>query len=270
VPDRRATLRDVLVVVLTLTTGAVDAVTFLRLGDVFSSVITGNLALLGIAVGRRESALAVSGGVALGGYALGILVGGAIAREPEHGQPVWPSRVTAALAVELFVLTAFGAGWLLTSARPAGTGRLIMLAGAAAAMGVQSAAVRRLGEVSSTYLTGTLTGVLVALSLRRRPGQLRRSLGVLAAVVVGAVAGAVTTKDAGAWAVVVVLGPVAVVVAVSVVTSLVGAGRRRGGAGEHEHGDDVEGGAVAAESRGDQGAPRGRDRDRDDQRRAED
>ena len=38
--------RDALVVVLGLTTGAVNAVTFLRLGNVFSSVLTGNLVLL--------------------------------------------------------------------------------------------------------------------------------------------------------------------------------------------------------------------------------
>ena len=32
--------RDILLIVLTLTTGALDAVTFVRLGKVFSSVIT--------------------------------------------------------------------------------------------------------------------------------------------------------------------------------------------------------------------------------------
>ena len=40
-PPRPARCRDALVVVLTLTTGALDAVSYLRLGKVFSSVITG-------------------------------------------------------------------------------------------------------------------------------------------------------------------------------------------------------------------------------------
>jgi uncharacterized membrane protein YoaK (UPF0700 family) len=40
---------------LTLCTGALDATCFLRLGRVFSSVITGNLALLGIAVGEKNA-----------------------------------------------------------------------------------------------------------------------------------------------------------------------------------------------------------------------
>lgn len=46
-----ARARHALPVVLTLTTGAVEAVTFRRLGKVFSSVITGNLALLGVSAG---------------------------------------------------------------------------------------------------------------------------------------------------------------------------------------------------------------------------
>ncbi|HEX5292883.1 MAG TPA: DUF1275 family protein, partial [Streptosporangiaceae bacterium] len=48
----RATLRDALMVALTLVTGATDAVAFTRLGNVFTSVMTGNMVLLGVAVGR--------------------------------------------------------------------------------------------------------------------------------------------------------------------------------------------------------------------------
>ena len=57
--------RDILLVVLTLTTGVLDAVTFVRLGKVFSSVITGNLVLLGIAAGHQGGALALDAGLAL-------------------------------------------------------------------------------------------------------------------------------------------------------------------------------------------------------------
>ena len=88
--------RDILLVVLTLTTGALDAVTFVRLGKVFSSVITGNLALLGIAAGHQETALALDAGLALAGYAAGVLIGGPIAGTPEPGQLVWPVRVSQA------------------------------------------------------------------------------------------------------------------------------------------------------------------------------
>ena len=96
---RGARYRDVLVVVLTLCTGALDAVCFLRLGKVFSSVITGNLALLGIAVGEKTGGLAVNGGLTLAGYAAGVVLGTLFAGTAERGQPVWPRRVTVTLAV---------------------------------------------------------------------------------------------------------------------------------------------------------------------------
>ncbi len=210
---RQAARRDIGVVTLTLTTGAVDAVTFLHLGKVFSSVITGNMALLGVAAGSHNPALAVSGGVALAGYAVGALVAGAIARTPERDQPVWPARVTVALAVELGVLAALSAGWLVTAGRPAGAIQLTLLSLAAAAMGMQSAAVRRLGQMSSTYLTSTLTGVVVALAMRQRPRELQRSLGVFVAIVAGAVAGAIAGDAAIGWVPVAILIPLAVVVA---------------------------------------------------------
>jgi len=53
----RGAARDGLLVLLTLTTGAVDASCFLHLGHVFSSVVTGNLILLGVAAAYPASAV---------------------------------------------------------------------------------------------------------------------------------------------------------------------------------------------------------------------
>lgn len=144
-PPRPARCRDALVVVLTLTTGALDAVSYLRLGKVFSSVITGNLALLGVAAGQHDAMLALNAGLALAGYACGVLVGGTFAGTPERGQPAWPVRVTFTLVVEWGVLAAFSGEWLVTGGHPADASRLAMLLLGAAAMGMQSTAVRRLG-----------------------------------------------------------------------------------------------------------------------------
>ena len=52
--SRRGAARNGLLVLLTLTTGAADASSFLHLGNVFSSVITGNLILLGVAGGKQS------------------------------------------------------------------------------------------------------------------------------------------------------------------------------------------------------------------------
>ena len=67
------------------------------------------------------------------------------------------------LAAELVVLAGFSAGWLASDGHPAGSAHLTLLA-VAAAMGMQSTAVRHLGQMSSTYLTSTLTGILEALA----------------------------------------------------------------------------------------------------------
>ena len=199
--------RDLLVVILTLCTGALDAVCFLRLGKVFSSVITGNLALLGIAVGEKNGGLAANGGLTLAGYAAGVVLGTLFAGTAERGQPVWPRRVSVTLAVELGILVVFSAGWLVWSSHRGTATRMVLLVLAAAAMGVQTAAVRRLGQMSTTYLTSTLTGLFVALATWRMPDEWQRSVGVIVALVVGAIFGSLAATLAPSWLPAAVLVP---------------------------------------------------------------
>jgi uncharacterized membrane protein YoaK (UPF0700 family) len=199
--------RDVLVVILTLCTGALDAVCFLRLGKVFSSVITGNLALLGIAVGEKNGGLAANGGLTLAGYAAGVVLGTLFAGTAERGQPVWPRRVSITLAVELGILVVFSAGWLVSGAHRGTATRMVLLVLAAAAMGVQTAAVRRLGQMSTTYLTSTLTGLFVALATWRMPDEWQRSVGVIVALVAGAIFGSLAATLAPSWLPAAVLVP---------------------------------------------------------------
>lgn len=212
-PPRAIRYRDSLVVALTLTTGAMDAVAYLRLGRVFSSVITGDLALLGVAAGQRHGGLAVNGGLALAGYGIGALAGGMVAGTPAEGQPVWPRRATATLMAELLLLCGFSGGWLAAGGHPAGWVRLVLLAVAAAAMGIQSTAVRRLGQMSTTYLTSTLTGLVQALAILRWPAEWQRSAGVLLGFVCGAVCGATAALAAPSLVPAALLVPLAAVVA---------------------------------------------------------
>jgi uncharacterized membrane protein YoaK (UPF0700 family) len=73
--------------------------------------------------------------------------------------------------------------------------------------------------MSSTYLTSTLLAVLAGLATRTRPEGLGRSLGALAAIVVGALAGGILARSAHAWLPVAVLLPLGVVVAGSLAGS---------------------------------------------------
>jgi uncharacterized membrane protein YoaK (UPF0700 family) len=205
--------RDVLVVVLALTAGALDAVTFLRLGHVFSSVITGNVVLLGVAATQGDGASARNAGLALAGYAAGALACGLIVGTQARGQPAWPRRVTAALAAELVVLLAFSGAWLAAGAHPAGAARLVLLALGAAAMGMQSTAVRRLGSMSSTYMTSTLTGLLAGIATRSPPAGWPRSTGAILAIAAGAALGALAAIWAPWWVPAAIGVPEAAVVA---------------------------------------------------------
>jgi uncharacterized membrane protein YoaK (UPF0700 family) len=205
--------RDSRVVLATVTTGAVDAVTFLFLGKVFSSVITGNLALLGVSAAIHSSSEAIHGGVALAAYAAGVAVGAPLAGRDKDQGATWPRSVTTTLAAELCVLAAFCVGWELSRGRPRSGAQLALLILLAVSMGMQSAAIRRLGQMSSTYLTSTLTAFVAALATRTVPDAIGRSLGVIAAMVVGAVAGGILAAKAYPWLPAMILLPLALVIA---------------------------------------------------------
>jgi uncharacterized membrane protein YoaK (UPF0700 family) len=212
------TRRSVLVVVLIVASGSVDAVGFLRLGGVFTSVMTANMVLLGVSAGTHDAALAMHAGTAFGGYVLGSFVGSRVAGHPEKDQPVWPKRVSVTLTVELAVLAVFAAWWEATGGHPPGAETYGLLALNATALGIQSAAVLRFGVpgLSTTYLTGTLTQFVASLSRGR---FLTQSLASLLAVVSGGAVGAVLAVEAPRFMPIVPLGVVALVLAGSLAAS---------------------------------------------------
>jgi uncharacterized membrane protein YoaK (UPF0700 family) len=185
---RRHVPLTVLAAALTVAAGAMDVASVTRLGGVFSSVMTGNLVLLGLAAARPSGELAAHTALAFAGYVAGAALGTWIAGPPRPREQTWPVAVTLTLVVELAVMGAFSAGWELTHAQPTGGPQLALLAVATLGMGLQSAAVRGLGTtVSTTYLTGTLTGVVASLVGKQRSRHFdHRGVAVLTAVAVGA------------------------------------------------------------------------------------
>jgi uncharacterized membrane protein YoaK (UPF0700 family) len=204
--------RDLRVVLLTVTSGAANAVSFLALGKVFTSVITGNLVLLGLVTATHSASEAIHASTALGGYVAGVLAGAPLAARHSHRAGTWPAAVTTTLAAELCVMAAFCLGWELSDGRPRGGAQLTLLVLLSAALGIQSAAVRRLGQMSSTYLTSTLLAVLAGVATGDRPDGLGRSLGALAALAVGALIGGLLATRAYAWLPALILVPLGVVI----------------------------------------------------------
>jgi uncharacterized membrane protein YoaK (UPF0700 family) len=208
------TLRDALLVLLAITTGATDATAFERLGHTFASVITGNLVLLGVGAARGDGGLALFSGLALVGYALGVALAAPRHQETDADSD-WPRAATVALTADFGCLLVFAVGWEVTGGRPGRTAQALLLALCAAAMGMQSTAVRRLGQISTTYLTSTFTGLIEALVGRQWSDAHLRSLGILTAAFVGAAAATGLILEARVLLPALQLLPLAAVIAVS-------------------------------------------------------
>lgn len=189
----QARARDRLVVLLAALSGATDAIGLIALGGSFTSVMTGNMVLVGVAIGSKDaSALGITL-TAIGGYVLGVFIGGRVAGEPRPGDTPWPPAVTRALLVEFAAFAVFAIGWWALSGAPPEAWLAPLLALNAIALGVQSSAIIRFGVtgLSTTYMTGTLTAVITRLAARHPLNSIGRSGAVLAGLIGGAAAGAV-------------------------------------------------------------------------------
>ena len=193
----RQQILTLIAIALTFASGAADVASFTRLGAVFTSVMTGNIVLWGLAVARGSLTLASHTAVSIAGYIAGVAVGtwiGHGVKRAESGPDtnradVLPTHVIWVLLGELTLLAGFTVGWEITGAAPAGWAQFGLLATLAAAMGIQSSAVKDMGltEVSTTYLTGTLTVLVSSLASpgQNTPHGLRR-FGVLIGLLAGA------------------------------------------------------------------------------------
>jgi uncharacterized membrane protein YoaK (UPF0700 family) len=165
-----------MLLVLTGAAGCVDAISYMGLGHVFTAMMTGNTVLLGLAVGQGEVLAALRSILALLGFALGVVLGAVIV-EGDQKREDWSPAVTGAFAVEAVVLGAFAAAWHVSGAESAAAiyGLIVLLG---VAMGIQAAAVRRLGVpgIATTYITGTVTSLFVDLVGWIRAAALRSGI----------------------------------------------------------------------------------------------
>ena len=181
--------RNALLVLLTAASGAVDAISFLGLGQVFTAVMTGNMVFLGLAIGRGAFGSAARSAASIPGYALGVALGTRLTARAGPG--VWPRVVSRALKVEFTIEVVLLAAWITAGGTPGSGVDIALIVLSAIAMGTQSAAVRILDvpSLSTTYLTGTLTWLVTQAATH--PSRLRRC-GVQGAALVALVAGAVS------------------------------------------------------------------------------
>lgn len=216
-PQPQHRRRELLVALLAVLSGATDAIGFLALGGAFTSVMTGNMVLLGLSAGTGDADLAWHAGAAIVSFAAGVALGARIAGAPQPDDGLWPRGVTRALTVELALFALFAAGWQLAGGGEpsAEATQVLLLALMAVALGLQSGAILRFGVpgLSTTYLTGTLTTAVTALVRGRPLGHVAQQARLLAGVIAGAAAGAVVVTEAPRFAPLLQLALLAVVLA---------------------------------------------------------
>lgn len=211
---RALRLRQSLVVTLAVVSGATDAIGLLVLGGAFTSVMTGNMVLLGVSISQGDGGRAVSSVGAILAFIAGAALGARVAGTPTDGDRIWPRAVSRGLAVELAFMAAYAVGWWVTDGSP-GTGvAFALLMASAIALGVQSSTVQRFGVsgLSTTYMTGTLTTVVIRLATGRGVKEVWHSVEILLGLIGGAVVGTVLILVAPLTAPVLQLGALGAVV----------------------------------------------------------
>jgi uncharacterized membrane protein YoaK (UPF0700 family) len=197
---------------LTMTTGFVDAVSYLGLGHVFTANMTGNVVLLGFGLANAGGLPVLAPLISLLAFLLGAGVGGRIAtsvagrRQPHH--------LGVALAVEALLLGCAAVLAAVLTVTIGSPSAYAIVALVAVAMGVRNATVRKLAvpDLTTTVLTLTLTG-LVADPAAGTPKNSRRRAGAVAALLLGALVGALLQKQSLALPLAVAAGTAAATLA---------------------------------------------------------
>jgi uncharacterized membrane protein YoaK (UPF0700 family) len=180
---------------LTVTTGLVDAVSYLGLGHVFTANMTGNVVLLGFGLANAGGLPVIAPLVSLAAFLLGAGVGGRIVSglAPRYGRYF---RVALAIEAGLLICAAVLAAG--TTVKIGSLAAYAVIALVAVAMGVRNATVRKLAvpDLTTTVLTLTITG----LAADSRPAggashNSRRRIAAVASILIGALIGALLEQQ---------------------------------------------------------------------------
>ncbi|MCY9656578.1 YoaK family protein [Paenibacillus chondroitinus] len=146
------------VLVLCLISGIVDVIGYLGLGHVFTANMTGNLVLIGIAIGQAQPLAVLRSILAFIGFVAGIALATVIVKQGREEQ-IWSRGVTAALGSEALLLLIAA---LLSYAGESERNLYILILLLSMGMGMQTTVARHLkvAGISTTVLTNNLANVI--------------------------------------------------------------------------------------------------------------
>lgn len=179
--------------ILTLTTGVIDAACYLGLGRVFAANMTGNVVLLGFGIAGSSGLPVVAPLVSLAAFLSGAVVGGRMGAT----LPPKAAHLSRAMVIEIGLTALATLIAIVFNITPDHFSGDLIIGLLAFAMGVRNATVRRLkvADLSTTVLTMTLTGLAADSPLAGNDGAGSwRRAGAVVSMLVGAVAGALLVK----------------------------------------------------------------------------
>ena len=154
---------DLGLALLALASGSTDVMAFLTLGNIFTSAMTGNMALLAIAIGRGRLIEALLSFLALIGFMFGVAVATAV-YNPGKG----PARLVLRplLLMEIACLAGFAAGWYVVDRSLQSVGLYVLILLSATAMGIQGVSARHINApgINTIVFTSTLVTIVMSVS----------------------------------------------------------------------------------------------------------
>jgi len=198
-----------LLVVVTFTTGVMDAVSVLGLGHVFTANMTGNVVFLGFALAGTPGYAPWVYVAALTAFLGGAVIGGRLGRRFDARRSRWLLSVALIETGLLFAAALVARGYQWEPFVASGRAYLLIVL-TAIAMGMRNATVRRLGvaDLTTTVLTMTLTGLGADSRLAGGTDvRWQRRVASVAALLAGAALGALLVSEVGlVWPLVLIGG----------------------------------------------------------------
>ena len=156
--EDQAHMHLVMMLVLTFSTGIIDAVGYLGLDRVFTANMTGNVVILGMGLARADNLPVVGPLVALLAFMLGAAVGGRVGRRARTG---WSGLTTTTFACTGSVMVLMGVATFLVLPHRDTAWAYTVTGLLSVAMGLQAAAARRLAvaDVTTVVVTSTIVGL---------------------------------------------------------------------------------------------------------------
>lgn len=183
-----------LMLILTFSTGVIDAVGYLGLDRVFTGNMTGNVVLLGMAFAGGADLPILRPALALVFFMVGAALAGRVLRKGSEG---WSGRTSTTLLTVTLGLTALAVYVALVDVQAEEVLGSITTSVLGTMMGIQAATAKRLkvAEITTVVVTSTITGLASDSRLAggKSPFWARRFFAIVL-IMAGAVVGALTLR----------------------------------------------------------------------------